>query len=159
MISTETGGIGMNQRLPWDQLSILKDNFNDLAKDQVVLLGKNTYENFAHFHGEKTYVYTTQEDFEETDLVKKVSGDSSEIISRIKTENPDKNIIVLGGKTVFDNFFDYIDEWRITIIHGLTVFNQDVSLGRIYQTFKRKVLINTGTDFNQEFTTYHFYKE
>jgi dihydrofolate reductase len=158
MVSTETGGIGIEDRLPWFQISIMGSGFEELATDQVLLVGRNSYESNKHLQGYTTYVYTTDETFEETDTVKRISGEAEDVLARIKQEHPDKNIIIGGGQTLYTKFYDLIDEWRITIIEEFVVFDRDINLTNIKYIWNKKRLVNSGQDLNMNFSTYHFTK-
>lgn len=158
MISTQNGGIGMNEKMPWMPLNILADNFKELATDQVVLVGRTSFNSYSHLRGEKTYVYTTDEGFPESDNVKTISGDPADVIETIKDQNPEKNIIIAGGENVFKNFYNLIDEWRVTIIEEFAIYNRDINLTDIQFNWKKKRLVNTGQDNNMNFSTYHYSK-
>ena len=158
MISTENGGIGMNNNLPWMPLNILADNYKELATDQIVLVGKGSFSSHAHLRGETTYVYTTDNGFPETDNVKRISGEPKDVIEELKQAHPNKNIIIGGGEVVFNKFYDLIDEWRVTIIEEFAIYNKDINLTNIKYVWKKKRLVNSGQDNNMNFTTYHYSK-
>lgn len=158
MISTENGGIGMNNGLPWMPLNILADNYKELATDQIVLVGKSSFNSYPHLRGAKTYVYTTDVGFPESDDVKRITGEPLEIIEKLKEDHPDKNIIIAGGENVFKNFYDLIDEWRITIIEEFAIYNRDINLTNIQYIWKNRRVVNKGQDNNMNFTTYHYAK-
>ena len=159
VISTQNGGVGMNDELPWLQLKTLKDNYEELAVDQIVLVGRNSYEKFSHMRGAMTYVYTNNADFQETEHIKKISGTPQEVIDVLKERHPDKNIIIGGGVAVFEQFFDLIDEWRVTIIEDYAIFNREVDLTRIKFLHKNRKLVGSGEDTTKTFTTSHMSKE
>jgi dihydrofolate reductase len=158
MVSTPTGGIGINDRLPWFQLGVHVENFEELSNGQVVLVGGGAFRHHNYLRGGVTYVYTNTETFQETDELKRVTGDPQSIIDNIRAENPDKNIIIAGGLTVYQNFYDLIDEWRVTIIEESVVFNQDINLTDIQHKWNNRRLVSTGQDLNQTFSTFHYTK-
>lgn len=158
-ISTENGGIGWNERLPWINLSIANDNFKSHAKNNVVLVGRNAYDSHTHLRGDVTYVYTTRTDLQESDTVKRVSGDPETIINQIKTNNPDKNIIIGGGVTVYEAFYNFIDEWQVTIIEDFVPYNKDINLTNVQYIWNKRVLLNSGIDNNLSFRTYNYSKK
>lgn len=157
MVSTPTGGLGMDDNLPWFQLSVHTDNFEELAKDQIVLVGNSAFNNHNYLRGAVTYVYSKNETFQETDVLKRISGDEPEaIINKLKADHPDKNIIIAGGLSVFEKFYSLIDEWRVTIVEEFVVFNKFINLTDIQYNWPKKVLISSGQDLNQVFNTYHY---
>jgi dihydrofolate reductase len=158
-ISTTNGGIGWNDKLPWFSISIVDKNFNESAKDNVVLIGRSAFENHTNLRGLVNYVYTTKDDIQETDTIKRASGSAQDIIERIKSENPDKDIIIAGGETVYRTFYDLIDEWKVTIIDEFVPYNKDINLTNIQYIWNNKVLLNSGIDNNLQFRTYLYSKK
>lgn len=158
MVSTPTGGLGMDENLPWFQLSIHTDNFEDLAKDQIVLVGNSAFNSHNYLRGAVTYVYSRSESFQETDVLRRITGEPEAVISELKAEYPDKNIIIAGGLSVFEKFYDLIDEWRVTIVDEFVVFNKHIDLTNIQYTWPKHRLISTGQDLNQNFSTFNYSK-
>lgn len=157
VISTENGGIGMNDSMPW-KLHNIKDAYDELAASNVVLVGRKSYHGQEHVRGGITYVYSRDESFVETDTVKHISGTPEEVINQIKEAHPDKDIIIGGGKEVFLQFWDLIDEWRVTMIEEFTIFNKLIDMTEIQYKWKTRRKVSSGTDSNQNFTVYHFTK-
>lgn len=156
MVSTPTGGLGMDENLPWFQLSIHVDNFEEIAKDQIVIVGSPSFNAHNYLRGAVTYVYSRTESFQETDTLKRISGDPEAVISELKAEHPDKNIIIAGGIGVFENFYDLIDEWRVTIVDDFVVFNRYINLTDIQHKWAVHRLVSTGQDLNQNFSTFSY---
>lgn len=156
MVSTPTGGLGVNENLPWFQLSIHVDNFEELATDQIVLVGSTAFNTHNYLRGAVTYVYTQTESFQETETLKRITGEPEAIISELKAEHPDKNIIIAGGLTVFEKFYDLIDEWRVTIVDEFVVFNKHINLTNIQYKWPNHRLVSTGQDLNQNFSTFNY---
>lgn len=159
VISTEVGGIGIKGRMPWMELYSVRDSYEELAVGNIVLVGKTSFKSHDHLRGEVTYVYTTNDDVEETDNIKRISGTPEEVFNRIKENHPDKNIIVAGGASVFKAFWDYIDEWRVTIIKEFVIYEEDIDLTKIQYTWNDRRLIGEGTDNNQNFEVWHYTKK
>ena len=148
----------MNESLPWINLDILTDSYKELAQNNVVLVGKSSFATHKYLRGAITYVYTTDELFEETDTVKRISGTAEEVINKIKEENADKDIVIGGGGTVFKTFYDLIDAWRVTFINESVVFNRDVDMTDIQHKWNKRQLLSAGTDNNKEFEVWHLTK-
>jgi dihydrofolate reductase len=103
-------------------------------------------------------VYSRSETFQDTDTVKRISGEPEDIISELKAEYPDKNIIIAGGLNVFEKFYDLIDEWRVTIVDEFVVYDKQINLTNIQYTWPKHQLISTGQDLNQNFNTFNYSK-
>ena len=156
MVSTPTGGLGMDENLPWFQLSIHTDNFEEVAKDQIVLVGSSAFNKHNYLRGAITVVYSRNESFEETETLRRMTGEPEAVISELKAEYPDKNIIIAGGLSVFEKFYDLIDEWRVTIVDEFVVFNKQINLTNIQYKWPKHRLVSTGQDLNQNFSTYSY---
>ncbi len=159
VISTEVGGIGIKGRMPWMELFSVRDAYEELAVGNIVLVGKKSFKSHDHLRGEMTYVYTTNDDVEESDKVKRISGTPEEVISKLKEDHPDKNIIIAGGASVFKEFWDLIDEWRVTIIKEFVIYEEDIDLTNVQYTWNDRRLIGEGTDNNQNFEIWHYRKK
>lgn len=158
MVSTPVGGIGINNRMPWLNLTVMKDNYDDLAKDSIVLVGKSSFDQ-EHIRGEKTYVYTRGDGSVTGENIGTISGEPEEVISQLKELHPDKNIIIGGGELLFTKFYDLIDEWRVTIVEEFVIYEKYLNLTDIKYRWNKHRLVATGVDNNQNFTTYHYSKE
>ena len=158
VVSTKNGGIGMDDRLPWINLDSLKDSYIELAKDNVVIVGKHSFNAHNYLRGAITYVYTSDEAFEETDTVKRITGDAQTVLDTIKSNHPDKDIIVAGGGTIFKSFYDMIDEWRVTFINESVVFNKDIDMTNVQYIWNDRRLLSSGVDNNKDFEVWHFKK-
>ena len=157
--STKNGGIGIEDRLPWINLYAMRDAYEQLAVGNVVLVGKQSFSSHEYLRGEVTYVYTTDETFEETEHVKRISGTAEDVINTIKENHPDKNIIIGGGASVFKIFYDLIDEWRVTFINEQAVFNKDIDITNVQYIWNDRTLLSAGTDNNKEFEVWHMKKK
>lgn len=156
--STKTGGIGINDALPWINLYTVKDAYDELAPGNVVLIGGSSYNKHEHIKGDKVYVYTRDTTFQDTEKVKAVSGTPEEIIARIESENPDANIILAGGANVFKTFYNLIDEWRVTYVNEPVVYNKDIDMTNVRYTWSNKRIVSSGFDNNKEFEIWHYTK-
>jgi dihydrofolate reductase len=159
VISTEVGGIGINGRMPWLEFYSAKDAYQELAKNNIVLVGRKSFDSHPHLRGEVTYVYSNNVDLVESDSVKRVSGSADDIISMIKETHPDKNIIIAGGVNVFKAFWDHIDEWRVTIVKEFVVYEEDIDLTSIQYHWNDRRLLGEGVDNNQNFEIWHYRKK
>lgn len=156
MVSTPTGGVGMDDNLPWFQLSIHTENFEEIAKDQIVLVGNSAFNKHNYLRGAVTYVYSRNENFQETETLKRITGEPEAIINKLKADYPDKNIIIAGGLSVFEQFYNLIDEWRVTIVEDFVVFNRFINLTDVQHKWSKHRLVSTGQDLNQNFSTYNY---
>jgi len=158
VVSTPVGGIGIKERMPWLNLTVMKDNYTDLAKDRIVLVGKTAFGQ-DYIRGEETYVYTRSEDFISGENIHTISGEPEEVIAKLNELHPDKDIIIGGGELLFTGFYDLIDEWRVTIVDEFVIYDRDLNLTDIQYRWKKHRLVATGVDNNLNFSVWHYTKE
>jgi dihydrofolate reductase len=158
MVSTPTGGLGMNEHLPWFQLGVHTENFSEVAKGNIVLVGSSAFNNLNYLRGDVTYVYSQSDNFQESETLKRIEGIPEAVINKLKADHPDKNIIIAGGLSVFEKFYEYIDEWRVTLVEEFVVFNKFINLTDIQHKWPKHRLISSGQDLNQNFSTFQYSK-
>ena len=156
--STKNGGIGMNDSLPWINLYSVREAYDELAPRSVILVGGASFNKHEHIKGEKTYVYAPGEDFHTSEKIATISGKPEDVIAKIKEENPESNILIAGGASVFNMFFDFIDEWRVMYVNEPTVFNKEINMTNIRYIWKNHRLISSGYDNNKEIEIWHYTK-
>lgn len=156
--STPVGGIGINNRMPWLNLTVMKDSYDELAKDCIVLVGKNGFGQ-EYIRGSETYIYTRDENFASGNNIHTISGEPADVIAQLNELYPDKNIIIGGGELLFNGFYDLIDEWRVTIVDEFVVYDIDLNLTNIQYRWKKHRLVASGVDNNLNFSIWHYSKE
>jgi len=155
---TKLGGIGIESNFPWPSLYFDEDNFKERVGDSVVLVGSGAYTTHSHLRGSVTYVLTNNTSFESSETVKAISGTPEEVITQITSENPDKNIFIAGGETVFRSYDSLIDEWYVTVVEERHIFDREIFLNRIKHAYPNHKFLTEGTDNNQNFSRWHYTK-
>jgi dihydrofolate reductase len=155
---TELGGIGIESNYPWPRLYFEEDNFSSRVGDNIVLVGSGAFLAHKHLRGSTTYVLTNNTEFETSDTVKTINGTPEEVIAKITEENPDKDIFIAGGESLFRAYNNLIDEWFVTIIEEKAIFDKEIFLLRIKHAYPNHTFITDGTDNNQNFSRWHYTK-
>ena len=111
----ENGGIGKDGKLPWHISADLK-NFKKLTSDSTILMGRNTWESLPvrPLPGRRNIVLSSK-------VLSDVECYTSveECIEKLDDDGTEK-FFVIGGSTVYRNFFHRADELHITQVNEMT---------------------------------------
>ena len=120
----EIGGIGYKNGLPWPKIAEDLKWFRQLTEQNVVIMGSNTWKSLgvhAPLTSRYNYVITSshkKDDFPGCFGVCNPSKDSLEIILKsLDFGHPNRDIFVIGGKTLFDEAYQYCDAIFLTRVH------------------------------------------
>jgi len=126
------GGIGKNNSMPWKHIKEDMRHFQRTTSDNVVVMGTNTWDSLgenAPLKNRTNYVISTQ-DAERFPNVYDVYDYSKysvkDILTAIQSRHPDKEIIIIGGKTLYDVTYDLCETIHLTRI--LTTFECDTTV-------------------------------
>lgn len=124
LAADELGSIGFKNGLPWPKLKEDLHWFKQLTEMNVVVMGSNTWKSLgvhAPLTSRYNYVITSshkKDDFPGCFGVCNPSEDSLEIILKsLDFGHPDRDIFVIGGKTLFDEAYEYCDAIFLTRVH------------------------------------------
>lgn len=125
MAVDQEGAIGYNNRLPWKHNEEDMKWFYQNTKNQIVCMGRKTWESpdmVQPLSRRKNVIFTHDKNFksENEDKIQFISTDDiSSTLKEIQTNNPDKNVFVIGGKEIYWKSLPVIDEIYITMIQGV----------------------------------------
>lgn len=132
LAADENGGIGKDNSMPWEHIAEDMRHFQRITTDNVVIMGTNTWDSLgvnAPLKNRINYVVSTNnaDRFPGVYDVYDYSKYSMEnIITAIQSRHPDKEIIIIGGKTIYDVTYDLCDTIHLTRI--LTTFDCDTTV-------------------------------
>lgn len=115
-------GIGKDNDMPWPKLTSDLKRFKELTNNSVVVMGKNTWLSLPKKplpNRENIVISKSLDD----DYAIKLSGNPETIINTIKNKT-DKDIWIMGGKQIYEQFLDYCNKIYVTKIKG--DFNCDI---------------------------------
>ncbi len=139
-------GIGFNGQMPWPRLTHDLRWFKEKTTNNVVIMGRKTWEsigskplpNRINFVLSSRYIKGCDESFNDPDILIELS----------KLSHPDKEIFIIGGSAVYEEYMDIIDRFYITEIDSS--FNCDKFFDLSYvQTNAKQV--NEISKFNDPF--------
>ena len=108
----ENWGIGKDNEMLFHLKRDLK-HFRDLTVNNIVIMGRNTYESMGGALGDReSLVLTRDETYSLNDA--KVFNDVSDVLDYVKDTS--KEVFVIGGAQIVDLFISYCDEAIITKI-------------------------------------------
>ncbi len=151
----ETGGIGKNDRIPWH---IKKDliRLRDLTKDRYVILGRTSYESMAGYYDKsgrpmpaKEYVVLTSNKAFKSARNNTFAATSVETALNHAKGSGDKEIFIIGGEKIFEQFLPFTDRLYLTQVKGN--FDCDTFFPD-YSDFKKVVHSEQDSDEGHGFT-------
>jgi len=162
--STSSGGIGFNNKLPWNIPEDLR-NFkritsfvNDATKKNAVIMGRATWESLPvkPLRNRLNIVLTNDINYEidtkyKSDVI--ISYTISEALMYCEGDNIE-NIFIIGGeqiyKSVFKDYNDIIDKIYLTIV--LKNYNCDkyININNIFENYK---ILSEDINIYDEYTT------
>lgn len=120
----ERGSIGFKNGLPWPKLKEDLHWFKQLTEENVVVMGSNTWKSLGvhaplkHRHNYVISSTHSKDDFPDCFAVRNPKIDSIEVILKaLDFAYPEKDIFVIGGKTLYDEAVKYCDALFLTRIH------------------------------------------
>ena len=114
-------GIGKDNQLLWHLPNDLKQ-FKKLTLNQVVIMGRNTFESIGRPLPNRTNVVLSKHP---TAAIKDVKwySDIDLLLKELPMKYPDKQLIVIGGAQIYKLLYPYIQEIHRTLVHY--VFDAD----------------------------------
>lgn len=116
--------MGKGNQIPWHLYPDLK-RMSDKSKGHVVIIGRRTYESMDYYYGKynkempgKLYIIiTSDKDYKPTRKNTLVVHSIEEALAEAK-ERESEEIIINGGRRVFEDAMKYTDTLYLTIVHG-----------------------------------------
>lgn len=106
--------IGKNGRIPW-QIPGEQKQFKELTTGNIVIMGRNTYEEIGHpLPDRRTIVISTTKKFEGPDLTTAASVREALTLAAKGFARPDQNIYIAGGYNVYKESLPFVDLMYIT---------------------------------------------
>jgi dihydrofolate reductase len=115
------GCIGNGLDLPWTHLEADMKWFVQNTRNKIVVMGSTTWDSIPKkLPGRINVVISSRssDDFDKTpDLI--VAGDPWDVLQDIKTKFPDQDIIIIGGRSIYIQFLEYVERIHVTLIQDI----------------------------------------
>jgi len=111
---TKNGVIGKSNHLPWN-IKAEMQHFINYTKNKTVLMGRNTWESLKikPLPNRKNIVITSRPlEQEYLDVI--VTSDLNKVVQEYK--NSDQELVVIGGKKIFDSLLNDVNKLVISVI-------------------------------------------
>ena len=137
LASTTNGGIGNRGTLPWPKNSADLKWFREHTENNIVVMGRNTWDdpklpkplpNRVNCVVSNRVVNNTS--------VRRLSGDIKEQVKLLQSQFPSKDIYIIGGKQLFDECADIIEQVIWTRIKGPYFTDVRIELDRFLAGFR-----------------------
>ena len=139
LASTNTGGIGNRGSLPWPKHKEDLKWFKDTTTDQVVIMGRNTWDDPLlpkPLPNRVNCVFSNRPI--EQNLARRLSGDYEEQIKQIQTRFPRNDIFIMGGKELYEATNDVVERVYLTRMKGNYWCDTRINLERYLSCFRIK---------------------
>lgn len=132
ILATAIGGaLGNKNGLPWDNIPEDMKWFRENTRDKVVVMGSNTWfslpEQYRPLPYRKNVVISSRADIDGADLV--LSGSPQAITNLLLDAYPNKEIILIGGKKIYEDFFPYVNTVYHTLINQHVEHDTEINIG------------------------------
>ena len=118
------GGIGYNNKLPWDKLQGDLPRFKELTTGKVVLMGRNTWDSLPKkpLPNRTNWVKTTRP-------IDNVTNPDDDLIAK------EREVWLIGGAKMIESYWKFIDEVHLSVT--LTNYTCDtfIDLVKLYSEF------------------------
>lgn len=110
------GVIGINGGLPWGYIKSDMAWFRRHTNEKVVLMGRKTWDSIGQKLPNRINVVISSKDVAGADLT--VAGDPYDVIAKIQSKYPGKDIVVIGGMQIYVQYILLCDRIISTLIQG-----------------------------------------
>lgn len=120
LATDENGGIGYKNGLPWPHLTEDMQYFKNTTNGQVVVMGSNTWHSLGRIAPLKNrinYVISSQDISNYPgcfDVYDYTRYTMQQIIEAIDFRHPGKDVVIIGGKKLYDACYMYCDAIHVT---------------------------------------------
>lgn len=119
----QNGGLGYKNELLFHIKEDLQ-RFKELTTsyNSIVLMGRKTYESIIemrgkHLEGRTNVVLTGNKEYKTLPEVLKIDSVEKVVNHYTKTGEQDKDVWIIGGQTLYEQFLPYVDEVHLTLVH------------------------------------------
>lgn len=105
-------GIGFNGQMPWPHLKGDMAWFKQMTTGQVVIMGSTTYDSLGKPLPNRINVVISRHH----NLGDHTFSDPGSALDYCAVEYPDKEIFIIGGSAIYEQYLDIIDRFYVTEI-------------------------------------------
>lgn len=140
----QLGGIGYSGRFPWfNQWHIDNEDwrwFDELTKNQVVILGSTSWQYWAHkkypLTERQVIVFSHNASISRHSNVILCSGELGSELQKIQTRFPGKQVFVAGGADILGQSQNYLDEILLARRRGAWRTDAKIRISEFFQNFR-----------------------
>jgi dihydrofolate reductase len=141
LASTSSGGIGNRGTLPWPNHSEDLKWFAEHTTGNIVVMGRRTWDDPKLPKPLPNRVNCViSNTFIDNPDVRRLHGDIKSQVLELQSQFPDKNVFIIGGKTVYDACEDIINKVYLTRMKGAWFTDTRINLDRMLMCFRIKTV-------------------
>ena len=134
-------GIGLNGQMPWPHLKDDMNFFKKVTSNQVVIMGSTTWKsigskplpNRINIVLSRTHNYSGQGAADHT------FSDTDTVLAFCENEYPDKEIFIIGGDAIYQQYMDIVDRFYITEIDANYQCDKFFDLSYVKENFTKVI--------------------
>jgi dihydrofolate reductase len=105
-------GIGFEGQMPWPHLKGDMNWFKQMTTGQVVIMGSTTYDSLGKPLPNRINIIISRK----RELGDHTFNDCGAALDYCSVEYPDKDIFIIGGSAIYEQYLDIIDRFYVTEI-------------------------------------------
>lgn len=119
----EKKGVGINNTLPWHFSEDLK-RFKSLTNHKTIIMGRNTFESLGRLLPNRKHIILSRDEAWSKEILNKypevlIFSDINELMLFLdKTYDNNEEVFVIGGTSVWQFMFPFLDKLYITHVKG-----------------------------------------
>ena len=143
LATDESGGIGYKNSLPWPKVESDLKWFKEKTLNEVVVMGRKTWISLGDYAPlpERINYVISSSDFKlfegAYDSYDHTKYSLETIVQAIQSRHPKRNIMIVGGKTLYDELYKIADTIYLTTIKGTYEVDTSVNRTRYLELFDR----------------------
>lgn len=130
----DNNAIGINNSLPWNHIKKDMVWFKEHTHQTVVVMGSSTWASLPRkpLPNRTNVVLSSRGSIPGVDLVLHLPPD--QVITLLQSRYPNKDIVIIGGAKVYNDFMPYIDRMYISRIHQTVEADTYLDIGLVLDT-------------------------
>jgi dihydrofolate reductase len=126
-------GIGFNGQMPWPHLSGDMRWFRAITTNQVVIMGSMTYKSLGKSLPNRiNVVISRKQSFGDHTF-----NDLDSALNFCDLEYPDKEIFIIGGSSIYEQYLDIVDRFYVTEIDATYTCDRFFNLDYVKENFTK----------------------
>jgi dihydrofolate reductase len=132
-------GIGFNGQMPWPHLKGDMSWFKKMTTNQIVIMGSTTWKSLGckPLPNRINVVLSRTHDYSGTDAADHTFSDPDTALVFCENEYPDKEIFIIGGSAIYEQYKYIVDRFYVTEINASYACDKFFDLSYVKENFTK----------------------